>query len=260
MFEWLEQEILEVKTPRFYSITGPPDSKLRAAITGSNMPLPTSYKEFILKFGNARLYRNSRNNSYRIGVFAGPRKAILEDGTVIYHIGFHEGASVYVKPESKLTEHPIYEFEKDLEEKVAGSFEEWLSASCARARTAYGRAQWAEILHGPNPFTPAEEEILTARQLMRWKLLGIDADGSHIFEVTNRANRTLPALTVGVRSRNGRLNGAIRLEISHIGPGQTDVLHANCYKGLAAPEQIEVFVLPDPKPEDRDFYWELRAS
>jgi hypothetical protein len=231
--------------------------KLREAVTRSNVPLPSAYKEFILKFGNAKLYRNARNDSYRIGVFAGPRQSTLGDGTRIYIIGWNDGASVYVKPVSDLTELPIFEFEEEPEEKVADSFEEWLAASCANARRAYGKEKWAEILRGPKRFTAEEKDIIEARRLISWRVLGIDADGNHIFEVTNAGCRALAALTVGVRSKDGRLNSAIRLNVLHIGPGQRDVLHRGCCKGLRPPEELELFALPDPNPEDRDYYWEL---
>ena len=49
----------------------------------------------------------------------------------------------------------------------------------------------------------------------------------------NTSSRTLPVLTVGIRSKDGRLNGAALLRIGHIGPGQTDILHKSCYKGLS---------------------------
>src|SRR5688572_14356491 len=100
MFEWLEREVSLIKTPRFHLVDGPADQKLQEAVIRSSLPLPASYKEFILRFGNAKLYRNSRNDSYRIGVFAAPRAATLDDGMRIYHLGFHDGASVYVKSES----------------------------------------------------------------------------------------------------------------------------------------------------------------
>src|SRR5216117_3041048 len=122
MFEWLEQEISEIKTPRFHSVEGAADAKLRAAVVGSSLQLPGSYKEFVLHFGNTKLYRNSRNDSYRIGVLAGPREAALEDGTRVYHIGWHDGASVYVKPLAGSDEFPVFEFEEDVEERVAESF------------------------------------------------------------------------------------------------------------------------------------------
>jgi hypothetical protein len=110
-----------------------------------------------MKFGNAKLYRSSLGG-YRVGVFAGPREATLGDGSCIYHIGFDDGASIYVKPETCSTELPIFEFE-DSEERVADGFEEWLLASCARARKAYGKNKWAEILRGPAPFSQEAQEI-----------------------------------------------------------------------------------------------------
>jgi hypothetical protein len=48
------------------------------------------------------------------------------------------------------------------------------------------------------------------------------------------------------------------LVISHIGPGQKAVLHTDCYKTLISPELVEVFALPEPKPEDRCYYWEFK--
>lgn len=256
MFEWLELELSLIKTPRFHLIEGPADLKLAELVTQSSLPVPSSYKQFILKFGNAKLYRTART-SYRIGIFAGPREATLHDGTHIYHLGFHEGASVYVKPESSPGDFPIFEFEDKSEERVAKSFEEWLAASCTLARNKYTKGKWAEILRGPNLFTPEEEEIIETRRRIRWQVLGIDADGNHIFEVTNAGSRSLPLITIGLRSKDRRLNGAVRLNIRHVGPDQTAVLHAACYKNLVPPEDIEVFALPDPQPEDRDYYYEF---
>src|ERR1051326_4248681 len=131
MFEWLEQEISAIKTPRFHVVDGPADAKLRQAVSESRVAMPSAYKEFVLKFGNAKLYRDFQSDSYRLGVFAGPREAMLDDGTRIYHIGFHDGASVYVKCLSNSALAPIFEFEAGSEEEVAGNFEEWLSESCA---------------------------------------------------------------------------------------------------------------------------------
>jgi hypothetical protein len=253
MFEWLEEEISAIKTHRFHVVEGPIGQDLEIR---SSLPLPSSYREFILRFGNAKLYRNARNNSYRIGVFASPREEVLNDGTHIYQIGFHDGAKVYIKPRSNPTQFPISEFEEDWEE-VANDFEEWLVASCSLARSKYGDDKWADIVRGPKPFTPEEEEIIEARRSIHWRQSGVDADGNHIFEVKNAGSRALPALTVGVRSRNRRLNGAVRLDIRHVGPGQTEVLHVNCYRGLVMPSEIEVFALPDPRPEDRESYYEF---
>src|SRR6266545_7942939 len=258
MFEWLEQEISSIKTPRFHVVDGPADAKLREAVTGSGVPMSPEYKEFVLKFGNAKLYRNARNDSYQIGVFAGLREAVLDNGTRIYHVGMHDGASVYVKRLSNSALLPVFEFESGSEEEVASSFEEWLSTSCAMARNRYGKAKWAEILSGPKPFSAKEKELIEARKLMRWRVLGIDADGNHIFEVTNAGPLALATLTIGARSKDGRLNGAVRLNVRNVSPGQTVLLHSSCYKDLVPPQEVEVFALPDPKPEDREYYWEFK--
>jgi hypothetical protein len=181
----------------------------------------------------------------------------LNDGTEIYHIGVNDGASVYVKPESNFNELPIFEFEDGSEEQVSEGFEEWAIDNCAHARSLFGKKKWAEILRGPEPFSAEEEKAIETRRLIKWRVLGIDMDGNHILEVSNAGICKLPVLTLGVRSKNGRLNGAIRLNIRNLSPGQTTTLHADCYKTLVLPKEIELFSLPDPKPEDREFYDEL---
>lgn len=257
MFEWLEQELSAIKTPRFHVVDGPPEAKLREAVMQSCLPLPPSYREFVLTFGNAKLYRRARSDSYRIGVFAGPREAALDNGARIYHLGFHDGASVYVKPGSGLTELSIFEFESGSVERAANNFEEWLTKSCEHARSTFGKEKWEEIVRGPEPFTVEEQEIIAARQAIQWRMLGIDADGSHIFEVINASGRALPVITVGIRSKDHRLNGAVLLKIEHIGPGQAGIVHADCYRDLIPSHEIEAFALPEPQPEDREWYAEL---
>jgi hypothetical protein len=82
----------------------------------------------------------------------------------------------------------------------------------------------------------------------------------HIVTVANSGSRTLPVLTVSVRALDGRLNGAVLLNTGVVGPGQTAVLHVSCYPGLRQPEELELFSLPDPEPEDRMRYSELAQA
>jgi len=248
---------MAVKTPRFHLVDGPAESELREAVVRSDLPLPASYREFVLRFGNARLYRRVRNDSYRIGVFAGPREANLYDGTSVCEVGFHDGARVFVEPTGRSTRGAVWEIEAGSPHRVGEDFAEWLADSCAHARGQYTVEEWADILRGPKPFSPEEQEIVEARRHISWRLTGIDSAGNHVLEIRNASNCALPVLTVGVRSRDRRLNGAIWLEIGHVGPGQTATIHASCYKGLIRPDEIEVFELPEPRPEDREFYGEL---
>ena len=121
----------------------------------------------------------------------------------------------------------------------------------------YSDKEWAEILRGPEPFTPEEKALLDARRRIHWRELGIDESGKRIIEVTNNSSSVLPALTLGVRSKNGHLNGAIRLLVQTLLPGRTTTLHVDCYKNLVSPEDVELFDLPDPQPEDRELFWEF---
>lgn len=258
MYEWLEREITQIKTRKFHLVDGPASPLMRERVRNSTLPVSASYKEFVLRFGNARLYREARNG-YSIGVFAGPNELVRSDGSVLFQIGFFDGASACIRPAHKPPGFPIVELEAESEAEVAGDFEEWLTLRSDQAREAYGREKWEEILRGPDPFTQEELELVEARSRILWRVVGIDSDGNQIFEVTNAGNRTLPAFTVGVHTRDRRLNGAVRLKIGHIQPGQSALVHAGCYKQLVRPSEIEVFQLPDPEPEDRGFYWEFRS-
>jgi len=258
VFEWLEQELAIIKTPRFHVIDGPATGKLREAIAESGLSLPKSYREFALRFGNVKLYRAGRIR-YRIGVFAGPREGRLDDGTLAYEVGFHDGARVLVESVEGADGGSVWEAEAGSQQRAHADFGEWLMESCRLARDQYTVDEWSEILQGPKPFTPEEQEILAARRHISWRFTGVDVDGSHLFEVKNSSNRSIPVLTIGVRSRDGRLNGAAVLQIGLIGPGQTAKVRASCYKGLRPPEEIEVFDLPEPRPEDREFFAELRS-
>ena len=44
-----------------------------------------------------------------------------------------------------------------------------------------------------------------------------------------------------------------------ISPGETSIVEHGCYKKFVAPEDVEVFDMPDPGPEDQEYYWEFKA-
>src|SRR5262249_31802410 len=95
MFEWLRQEIETIKTKRFHIVEGAPDTALRAAIEGSEVPLPRSYKEFVFQFGKARLYRQL--SYYVVGVLAPPVKEQSWHKEELYCIGHYQSSSAYFK-------------------------------------------------------------------------------------------------------------------------------------------------------------------
>jgi hypothetical protein len=51
VFEWLEQEMSQIKTNKFHLVDGPASRELKQAVEGCELPLPASYRNFVLRFG-----------------------------------------------------------------------------------------------------------------------------------------------------------------------------------------------------------------
>src|SRR4051812_12763037 len=85
MFAWLVDEMANVRTKNFFVVDGPANEELRLAVKNSDIPLPESYKLFVLTFGNAALYR--RDSYYYLNVFAGPSAAETDDGEELIEFG-----------------------------------------------------------------------------------------------------------------------------------------------------------------------------
>ncbi len=255
MYGWLFQEFTEIKTPRFHVREFKPDTTI-ASVASVDEALPDSYRDFIESFGGVKLYRRPGSESYRIGVFAQPQLATRQ-GRRAYLIGFHDGARVLLCPVDGSDKCEIVEVEGDQEERMGTSFDDWLYSAGTRARKSYGREKWQEIVRGPAPFTPRELELIDARSQAKWRVLEIGSDGDHVIEFVNGSTIVIPMYTIGVRTKDGGLNGSVYLKTDHVQPGCAAVLRANCYKKLVSPNDIELFDLPDPKPEDRERFAEL---
>ena len=78
------------------------------------------------------------------------------------------------------------------------------------------------------------------------------------FEVTNGSHVRLPYLSIGIRSKDGRLIGGVWLPVSSIAPGETAIVEKDVYRDLVEPSAVEAYAKPDPDPEDRERYWEFR--
>jgi hypothetical protein len=164
MFDWLDQEIKTIKTRRFHVVDGPADPVLRAAVESSEAPIPASYKEFVLRFGNATLYR--KLSYYLIGVLASPRvETHKKRGELYYRIGHYDGSDAWFKASdlSGGNEAPVYQSGGGQIRRVADAFEPWLQRKCKAARATFKKQEWANILAGPAPFTPQESKIVEAR-------------------------------------------------------------------------------------------------
>lgn len=262
MFEWLDLELAAVRTRRFHVVDGPASADFRSAVLSSPLPVPPSYMAFVLRFGNAKLYRMTGLNLYWMRVFAAPHDVESREGEPLLYIGGYDETCIYLREETleRGGEAPIFESTESGIRKAADTFEEWLKARAARARRRYKKREWAEVLRGPSPFTADELSIVEARRLFSWRVVGATASGDIMYEVSNRSARRLPFLSVGVRGKTGTLQGGVWLPVGHIGPGQTCVVAKDTYRDLLDPSEVEVYLLPDPEPEERARYWEFRET
>lgn len=261
MFDWLDEELATIRTRRFHVVDGPADAAFREVILDSPLPAPRSYVDFVLRFGNAKLYRMPKLDLHWMRVYAAPRAVMWHTGEPLVGVGGYDETEAYLR-ENTLSgdaEAAVYETTDAGLRKVAASFEEWLTKRANRARRRYSRAEWAEVLAGPPPFDAEELAVLEARRLFKWRIAGITPAGDILYEVTNGSPRRLPFLSVGIRGKNGKFRGGVWLNVEHIGPGETAVVAKETYRDLIAPADVEAFALPDPGPEERDRYWEFRG-
>jgi hypothetical protein len=253
---WLKQEISDIKTKKFHIVE---DSLNDQSIyqLKNNEILPPSYLKFISDFGSARLYRVS--NYYKLGVQSHPEEKLLRDIEKVLEFGYFDEDSVcFCYSELRAGfEAPVYEILSNRLSRTAENFEEWLSESCRKAHSSYGKTEWKEILEGPSPFTQEELRIIEERRKFEWKIIGYD-ENDVVFCIKNKSDLSLPFLTLGVEAKDKSFEGAVRLNVSGINPGHEKLIRRDVYKDLLSPEKLNIYSLPDPTPEERKRYWEFR--
>src|SRR4051794_33305009 len=95
MFEWLVEEMAKVKTRKFFLSDGPLPADKREQLERSGLPVPPSYKSFVLQFGNARMYRIG--SQYRVQVFDALSADENERGEPRLCFGRTEDTAAYFK-------------------------------------------------------------------------------------------------------------------------------------------------------------------
>jgi hypothetical protein len=262
VYEWLETEIAEVRNSRgFHVVERGLTPEVRKEVEESPHPVPRSYTEFVLRFGNARLYKTLGH--HQISVHAPPTPAQSLNHEPLLAIGSYDAARAYFRQEllhSAGAESPVFEWHAGGLQRIADGFEQWLVNRCRAARRQYSAKRWQEILKGPRPFTEEEQAIVEARKRYQWRLLGVTEGGDLRFEIHNGSPMRLPWLSIGIRRRDGTPYGGVWLDVSNIPPGGTGTVEKDCYKDLVPPTAVEPFELPDPQPEERDRFWEFKPA
>lgn len=265
MYEWLEAEICEIKTPNFHVVEDHGADINQQKSKEIVSPLPPSYLTFISKFGGAKLYR--RSNYYEVGVLNPPQEKLLDDGEKILLVGHFDDAEACFICSRLMSdqESPVYEWTEEGLEEVADNFEEWLTSRCTEARESYDNQEWENILGGSKPFTDQEKAIIKAREQFQWQVVEFNENRSIKVLVRNNSDLVLPYLTIGMRTRKtGQASqvweSGIHLDVSNIQPGQESVVEHSIHQSVFTPDNTEFFDQVNLIPEDRQQYWEFRSE
>lgn len=248
MYEWLAAELQSIATPKFHLVEGAAVEDFREVVLNSDIALPDAYKAFAVEFGNAKFFRKD-HTTYKMSVFAGPRR--IEDCPGGFLVGFWKGDWI------ALREGEQGVFNRKLSKLLSPSFDQWLADAYRAIQARYPKKQWKAIVEGPPPFDAEEASMVEARAKFVWRNLGADANGDLLIEIENQSERSIPRFSLGARSLDRRLHGGLHLDVAAIAPGSKAVLTRSCYKDHYPADQMELFDLPQPGPEDREYYFEL---
>lgn len=251
MFDWLVRDLRCIQTAKFHLVSGTEDRHLRQLIESVNINYPNDYRQFVIDFGSGRFFRQSLFG-YKLGVLSTPR--VFCDSDELFQIGYDDGSPVCFSTQSEGL------YLKGLASPIAPNFDSWLKSSYEKYRAQYSDKDWLSILKGPQTFSALEDSIVNARNDYHWLDLGIDESGDRIIQVTNHSSIFIPCLSLGVRSSDERLNGAIIIDVSGLCPGDTEIYPHTCYKKFYPPSDISLYDLPAPGPEDRQYLAELKRA
>jgi len=251
-FRWLDEELGAIKTIGFHSVQGPSVPKFEHGDSTSSQ-----YFAFVKRFGETRLYRSRGGSHHRIGVFAYPkpvRSSKKKPELDLVKIGFYEDEDIFLNRTTDLVRVKKGRGWSEL------PFDRWLHETADKVRATYSDQEWEAIIRGPAPFSRSELSVVKARSQFEWSHEGVNPKGDQLLKVRNRSERQLSVLTLGVKTTDGRLNGALAVDVSGIAPGEEEVRSVSCYRGLVPPKLIELYDLEEPTPHNRSLFFELGAQ
>jgi hypothetical protein len=249
MFDWLQQVLAEIGTPKFLVFENPDPLPFELA--------SVDYQLFRSTFGAMKAFRVGLER-YQLLLYPKPRLENFDCGQFL-RIGYCDGKGIAFLRVNNCGEASPNVWEGLARKGPRDSgmrFADWLYKRFRGQRANYSVAEWQEILDGPLPFNPTEEELVRARELYRWSRIGITASDEVLINVHNGSGTSVYGLTIGVRSE--RLNGAVCVPINDLSQGESKEIAVDCYKSIVPPAKIELVQLPPPGPEDRAYYCEFK--
>ncbi len=256
MFEWLDKEIYLVRDTVLHSLDGPASPALREAICDNSERFPEDYVNFILKYGNARLFK--WQDCYLLQVFATPDLLECPEG-LLFRFGTDDDEDVYFFDDGvgvKMSEAVYTHSDEGLRE-VAPSFVNWLKQGYQSTLNQFSEEELTRLRRDAK-FSPEDLAVISARRKFRWRVEGRTAEGKIQIRIMNDSERMLPFYTIGVKSKDSDFTGAVWVPVDGIRPGDDRLLAVDCYSELLSPTEVTLFDMPEPTPPERDSYWEFQ--
>jgi hypothetical protein len=257
-YDSIKSRIAEVKTAKFFVLNRVSSESIRT-FEASWGTLPSDYKDFVAEFGQVDLFRDTKNPWHRLRVFFPPSEFSRDSEGICLQIGYYLNTGYsYLKwrDGTYLGGGAVYVGDSIPTKRYAESFEKWFSRSFALAEKSYSTSEWQSIVAGPPPFSERDRQIVQAIPLFKFRKVGVSDNGNILVEVQNCSDMELPFLTVGVHLKKS-IDGSIVLPIAGLKPGETRIVERECYRQVVEPQRVDLFRLPLPEPEDRQYYYEF---
>ena len=252
MYENLIKDIKKIKTRNFHKLEVKDFSKLDDLLFKEKNEPTLEY--FWKAFGGAKLFRVGRM-SYKMVIFNKLEFNEYKKNELVY-FSFVDDVRFFL--DQKTGE--IYKGVEGGFKKEASSFLDWFSVSYNCLVGSYKKNDWKKIVSGPSPFSQEEIELLKLKKNIVWQDMGLEGESSQrIFSVENRnSSGVVKWLTIGVKSIDKRLNGAIYLDIEGVKEGETVNITNSCYSELYDPRKLETFPIDMQGPEEREYFIDFR--
>jgi hypothetical protein len=225
-----------------------------AALLSLSSAFPPSYIEFLTRYGGVKLFREGLG--YLMTVLPTPVKVDDEEYGELFRFGSYDDSYCYFSQASMKPneESPVYILDDGELVPVAHSFSEWFSLGSTELLSR----------HAPMPdggvataFSEQEQMVVRQRKQYVWQVIG-HTDNFVVINITNASDAMLNCITLGVRSMDRTLYGAVRVDVSDVAKGMSKTVNLDCYSHLVHPSQVELFDLPEPTPGTRSTYFEFQ--
>ncbi|VTR99026.1 Uncharacterized protein OS=Planctomyces maris DSM 8797 GN=PM8797T_10294 PE=4 SV=1 [Tuwongella immobilis] len=247
------EQLLRIPAVLERSSIGKESGDITAALSLSSA-FPPSYIEFLTRYGGVKLFREGFG--YQMAVLPTPMKVDDDDYGDLYQFGWYHDSFCYFSPTFMKpgAESPVYEIDDGELVMVAPSFSEWFSRGATALLSQQPLMGEGELAV---TFSEQEQAIVRRRTQYQWHITG-RTEKFVVINMTNLSDATLDFITIGVRSIDRSLNGAVRVDVRDLAVGMSKDIPLDCYSELVHPSQVELFNLPEPSPATRSMYFEFQ--